>query len=399
MAGADEPAGEAGRYLTQGHGQALRVVERAVETERPPHALLLLGPKGVGKTTLALDLAAGLLCLQDDRACRPCRSCLACRKVGLGQHPDLHHVEPEGPGEQIRLPQVQRLGIELALMPLEGRFRVALITSAQRLNPDAQNALLKTLEEPGPATCLMLCADEAAPLLPTVISRTARLRLTSLPVEALTAWLLERGHADPAPARAIAIASQGRPGLALRLAKHPEAVLARGRIGRTLLGLVHADRRSRLAAAPDLVADAAVVAAALREEVPPSAARLEPAERRRAVAVVIDVWRDIGRDLAMAARTGGRGVRDRDQLDELVVTAATIDAGALRPFLDRLDRLMLAVEGYASPELALDVLLLAWPGLARPDAGPGARADARGTRADRRPGRVRGGAADDDGTA
>ena len=76
----------------------------------------------------------------------------------------------------------------------------------------------------------------------------------------------------------------------------------------------------------------------------------------------------MGRDLAVAARAGGRGVRDHDQLDELVATAATVDARAVHRFLDRLDRLMLAIEGYASPELALDVLLLAWPRGGR--AGP-----------------------------
>ena len=121
--------------------------------------------------------------------------------------------EPEGAGEQIRLGQVQQLIADLALTRVEGRFRVAIISAAQRLNPDAQNALLKTLEEPGAATCLVLCADDVAPLLPTVVSRMARLRLAPLPVEALTRWLLTRGearsgsrpghrHRQPRPARA-----------------------------------------------------------------------------------------------------------------------------------------------------------------------------------------------------
>jgi DNA polymerase-3 subunit delta' len=364
MASADDPAEAGGRYLTQGQPHALAAVSRAVRLEAPPHALLLVGPRGVGKTTLALDLAAGLLCLAADAATRPCRSCPACRKVELGVHPDLHLIEPEGAGEQIRLGQVQRLTADLSLTPLEGRFRLAVIGSAQRLNPDAQNALLKTLEEPGPATCLVLCADDLAPLLPTVVSRTARLRLGAPTVDVLSRWLVARGAADPAHARAIAIASQQRPGPALRLASRPEAVIARARIGRVLLELVAADRRTRLAAAADLIADAAIVDAALRGEVAPSSPRLEPAARRRAASLVIDVWRDVGRDLAVAVSAGPHAVRDLDQLEEIRVTATNVGPSALHDFLDRLDRSMLAIEGYANPELTLDILLLAWPRVA-----------------------------------
>jgi DNA polymerase-3 subunit delta' len=361
MIGAVAEATLGGRFLTWGHEAALGAVMRAVRSERPPHALLLVGPRGVGKTTLALDLAAGLLCLEDEPAARPCRECAACRKVAAGNHADLHLIEPEGAGEQIRIGQVQQLSSDLALTALEGRFRMAVVSAAQRLNPDAQNALLKTLEEPGPATCLVLCADDAAPLLPTVLSRSARLRLAPLPIESLTRRLIDAGIAEPAPARALAIAAEGRPGLAITLSSQPEVVLARERISRSLLGLVVADRRTRLSAATDLIGDAAAVDAAMRGALPPAAARLQANERRRAVHLIIDIWRDLGRDLAIAARGSGRGVRDLDQLDELLDTSGRIDAEELLHFLDRLGGLMLAIEGYANPELTLDTLLLAWP--------------------------------------
>ncbi len=363
MDGVDQPPEAGGTFLTRGHAAAVRSIARSVRSERPPHALLLVGPRGVGKTTLALDLAAGLLCLADDATARPCRSCPACRKVAAGNHADLHLIAPEGAGEQIRIGQVQQLASDLALTAMEGRFRVAVVTSAHRLNLDAQNALLKTLEEPGPATCLMLCADEAASLLPTVLSRSARLRLAPLPVKTLAALLVEDGHATPAMARSLAVAAAGRPGLAIRLADQPAAVIARARIGRTLLDLVTADRRTRLGAAADLITDAAAVDAAMRGEVAPSARRLQPLERRRAIGLIVEVWRELGRDLAVAAqgKGQGRGIRDLDQLEELLALSGRVDARSLRPFLDRLDRLMLAVEAYASPELTLDVLLLTWP--------------------------------------
>ena len=146
MDGAAEAKTHGGLLLTRGHPGAVAAIAHAVRGECPPHALLVVGPRGVGKTTLALDLAAGLLCGADDPAARPCRACPACRKVAAGNHPDLHLVEPEGAGEQIRIAQVQQLISELALTAMEGRFRVAVVTAAHRLNLDAQNALLKTLE-------------------------------------------------------------------------------------------------------------------------------------------------------------------------------------------------------------------------------------------------------------
>ncbi len=218
----------------------------------------------MGKTTLALDLAAGLLCLVNDPARRPCRQCPACRKVASDNHADLHVVTPEGAGEQIRIAQVQRLVSELALTAMEGRFRIAILSAAHRMNPDAQNAVLKTLEEPGPATCLILCADDAASLLPTVLSRVSRLRLAALTTEALSQMLTRGRCAEPAQARSLAIAAGGRPGLAIRLAQQPAAVLARSRISRTLLGLTAADRRTRLGAA-------AILSATPRWSTPPCA--------------------------------------------------------------------------------------------------------------------------------
>jgi hypothetical protein len=180
-------------------------------------------------------------------------------------------------------------------------------------------------------------------------------------VETLTEQLVGDGYAEPAQARALAIASGGRLGTAITLSGQPQAVLARARISRTLLDLVDADRRTRLGSAGGLITDAAAVDAAMRGTVAPASKRLQPVERRRAIHSIIEVWRDLGRDLAVAARGNGRGVRDLDQLDELLALSTRVDQAALRRFLDRLDRLMLAIEGYASPELTLDALLLSWP--------------------------------------
>jgi DNA polymerase-3 subunit delta' len=355
-----------GAFRTRGHPAALAAVARAIRTERPPHALLLVGPAGIGKTTLARDLAAGLLCRDPDPAERPCGACAGCRKVEHANHPDLHVLAPEGAGDQVRLAQVLRLATDLALLPMEGRWRVAIIEAAHRLNPDAQNALLKTLEEPVGAACIVLAAEDMDALLPTVLSRTARLRLGPVQPEAIRQLLADRGLADAARASAIARASGGRPGVAIALAADPEAMLTIQRLARSLLDLIFADRRARLAAVPELLADGAALDQVLRGAGPRPAAtddrrRPAPAERRRAVARVLAAWRDLGRDLAVAGRRAPAALHHVELLEDLRSAAVAVDGTELVRFLGRLDGLIAAIEAYANPELAMDALVLAWP--------------------------------------
>src|SRR5262245_8288435 len=137
---------------TRGHGPALEAIGSMLRGG-VPHAVLISGPAGVGKTTLALDLAAGLLCVAPDPAEPPCRACRGCRLVDAGSHPDLHWLRPVGPGGQVVIgaptdpskPRgVRDLLGELALLPMEGGARVAIVEGAHRMNEDAQGALLKT---------------------------------------------------------------------------------------------------------------------------------------------------------------------------------------------------------------------------------------------------------------
>ena len=373
-------------FRTRGQPAALDVVARAVVSERPPSAVLVAGPARAGKTTLALDLAAGLLCLAEDPDLRPCRACTACRKIEHGNHPDLHRLGPAGAGGQIRIDQARSLIVELSLLPLEGRFRVAIIASAQRLNLDAQNALLKTLEEPPAGAVLILCADDETLLLDTVRSRCARIRIGAVAAPIIATLLVERGVADAATAAAIARLSDGRPGLALALAATPEVLLHRMTLARSLLDLTAVGRRGRLAAGPSLLTEAAVVAEVVdRREgevetiavayVPPSGEaptpaepgagngpmRAAPAARRAAALALIDTWRDVARDLIVVLCGGTGLVRDLSLLEDYERVAAGVSIEDVAAFLTRLDGLAAAIDAYANADLVVDVLLLAWP--------------------------------------
>lgn len=262
--------GRSARLLTRGHDRAVAAV-RAMIDGRVPHALLIGGPSGIGKTTLALDLVAGLLCDEPVRSLRPCRACRGCRLVERGRHPDVHRLAPSGAGDQIKIGArdraedgtVRRLAADLVLLPVEGGARVAIIERADRLTDDAQTALLKTLEEPPAGVTIILCADDEDRLLPTVRSRCARLRLGPVATRAVEAILADSGAADPPLAARLARIAGGRPGAARTLARAPAALAARDEMARTLLDLLDAPVASRLGAARDLSARATDFAKAI----------------------------------------------------------------------------------------------------------------------------------------
>ena len=397
-----QPAAPA-RFRTQGQGHALAALERWI-TGGPPQALVLAGPAHTGKTTLALDLAAGLLCAAADPGSRPCRGCRSCRLVETGGHQDLHRLAPQGPGRQVRIgdpsdPEpgtVRALIRELARLPVEGRGRVALVEQAHRLNEDAQNALLKTLEEPPAGAVVILCADEADRLLPTIRSRAATLRLGPVSTRVIEELLADRGVEAPQAARLARLAA-GRPGLAVAYAAAPAAVGAREEIARTLLDLLDADRGRRLAVARDLLlraADLANLAGASgwepaeastgspaepagsgdRDEAEdadatgtsggPGGVRRSgetPAERRRAASALLETWAEVARDLAVVGAGNRAAVRDPALLDDLDALAPRLPPGAAAAFLVRLQELAGRLEANANPELVVDVLALAWP--------------------------------------
>jgi DNA polymerase-3 subunit delta' len=382
----------AGRLLTRGHSAAVAAVRGMIEGE-PPHALLLSGPTAIGKTTLALDLAAGLLCLAEDPRTRPCRECRACRQVVSGNHPDLHRLAPDGPGGQVGIGQVRALATELALLPIESARRIAVVESAHRMNEDAQNALLKTLEEPPPGTTIILCVDDEDRLLPTVRSRCARLRLGPVGTRDIERVLDERGIADPPTGGRLARLASGRPGLAIALGAAPEAIAVRSEISRQLVDLLGARPAARLAAIRDLLARAAELSRLIDSKTGPrpaaasdrsadapadgespeaeagavaevragSEARAPAAERRRALALLLDVWRDLGRDLALVRHGDLRRLHDSSLIEELQAASAALSGTAVVVFLARLDRAGEQLEANVSPELLADSLILAWP--------------------------------------
>lgn len=213
----------------RGHGDRLAGLWRAAAAGRLPHALLFHGAAGIGKHLSALALARGLLCAEGPRESGPCERCGACRRFASGGHPDLLSIDPPREiDELIRVGYVVRRDgaseIEtsadefLALRPMEGGWRVVVVRDAERVVEQAQNALLKMLEEPGASVLWILTTARPASLLATIRSRMVPVRFDALSEVDCAALLAEHGLA-PADARRLARFSHGSPGEALSLAR------------------------------------------------------------------------------------------------------------------------------------------------------------------------------------
>lgn len=160
-----------------GNEQLKTELRAAVDRDRLAHSYLICGTRGSGKHTLARLLTAAMECTANKN--RPCGVCTACRKVFSGVHPDVVTVddtEHVGVGVDV----VRKARTDLYLVPTEGRKKVYLFPRAADMNANAQNALLKVLEEPPAYGAFLLLAEEEEKLLPTIRSRCVSLRLSPL---------------------------------------------------------------------------------------------------------------------------------------------------------------------------------------------------------------------------
>ena len=198
----------------RGHTAIRRLMARAVARDRLPPCLVLTGPDGVGKREVAGALAAVLNCddvvvsaaetLESDG----CGACDACRRISRGIHTDVSQIGP-GDNGTIKVEAVRAVVDRAGFRPFEGRRRVVIIDEADRLVPEAQNALLKTLEEPPSASVFLLVTHRPHLLLPTVRSRCPELRFGGLAPEDVARILVDHHDVDPVTAQAAVATADG----------------------------------------------------------------------------------------------------------------------------------------------------------------------------------------------
>lgn len=321
-----------------GHERARTLLSRVLASGRIPHAFLFHGPEGVGKGLVARLFASSLVCMRPGADAGLCGSCPACLKAAHGNHPDVLVVtrlpkqerraetvvrDGDGDGEDgedgsaatggglrsfIVVQQIRELSYHAGYAPREGRRRVFLVEPADRMNTEAQNALLKTLEEPSAQAVIVLVASRPHVLLPTVRSRCFQIGFGAMPPGDLAVWLASRGM--PAQeGRARAALAEGRPGRAMSidlpalaarrdllltsleaLSASPPAAADLGTVADHVVGLGEADLLEGLDLVMALLRDAARVASGtgtiLHADVAP---RIERLGRRLGAGRAMDI--------------------------------------------------------------------------------------------------------------
>lgn len=261
------------RWGVAGHTWAIEALEHAIRTQRAAHAFLLTGPHSIGKTTLARALAGRLLCLRENAAA-PCGACRACVKNAKGVHPDVMLLEgvpsrefynkngstapPRKNDREKRIllvDQIRDMEKWLSTAPFEGNHKIGILRRFEEANEEAQNAFLKTLEEPPSHATLILTAQDAGLLLPTIVSRCQPLTLRSLSVETVKRALVEKWSAEPAEAQLLARISGGRLGWAVRALNSPNVLETRREALDALNALVREGRAERITRAEKLAKD------------------------------------------------------------------------------------------------------------------------------------------------
>jgi DNA polymerase-3 subunit delta' len=199
------------------HEQWCSIVERA-QHDRLPHALLLAGKDGLGKRLFAERIAHALLCKASDINSAPCGICRNCQLFQAGNHPDYLSLEPEDSKKPIRVDQIRSMGEFIVRTSQSGRYKIILLHPADRMNLNAANSLLKTLEEP-PGVSLLLLVTSAPSKLPATI-RSRCQQLAFFPPDPATGqiWLKSQTTADVDPLLLLNLAG-GAPLLALQYAE------------------------------------------------------------------------------------------------------------------------------------------------------------------------------------
>jgi len=198
-------------------------LQKMAANDRIPPSLLFSGPEEAGLLRVAVNFAKALNCVQtsapDARGERDsCDTCAACLRIEQGAHPDVRQIAPEGAGGQVKVEAVRQVVAESPFRPFEGRKRVYIFETADRMNPTAANTLLKTLEEPPPWTVLILLTTNEAAILPTLLSRCQRIRFLPLQPQEMVDTLVEEHGISQSNARLAAGIAAGNLSRALELA-------------------------------------------------------------------------------------------------------------------------------------------------------------------------------------
>lgn len=199
-----------------GHHDIIQYMKTAVEQKKVSHAYILNGERGSGKKLLARLFAMTLQC--ESGQSEPCGKCRSCKQVESGNHPDIITLTHEKPGS-ISVDDVrEQINGDIQIKPYAGPYKIYIIPGADMMTPQAQNALLKTIEEPPEYAVIFLLTENAESLLPTIRSRCVMLKLRNVKNTLIKKYLMEQMQIPDYQAEVCVAFAQGNMGRAIMLA-------------------------------------------------------------------------------------------------------------------------------------------------------------------------------------
>ena len=327
-----------------GHEWAEALLKKHIAGGLTRHAYLFTGAPGIGRLTLALAFIKALYCQDPPETGEFCGNCRNCRQLSKLQHTDLFIGQSAGQGETLKIDTVREIQHDLNMQPYAAPWRTALFLRFEEANINAQNALLKTLEEPTPLSKLMLTASNENALLPTISSRCEVIRLRPMALNDLAAKLESSRMMLHADALRLAHMSAGRPGYALRLADDPDEADRIVSIASDGVELLSADTLQRF-----------TYAASFRD-----------VKKRPVLREILQVWQSLFRDLLLLSASGEEEdppISFLDLRSDLEGLAAKGDPEMFRKTLSGINRMITYLNANANLQLLAENLLLNLPNL------------------------------------
>jgi len=326
-----------------GHDWAVNLLRAHASGGKLRHAYLFVGPEGVGRLTLALRFAQALNCSQPSAPGEFCGFCKDCRQIWARQYPDLSLVKPKEGHKDILIDQVRELQHTLALAPYAASYRIALLPDFQQVTEQAENALLKTLEEPPDKVVLLLTVNALESLLPTIVSRCEIIRLRPATLHEAQAYL-ESSHGLPREkAHLIAHLAGGRIGAALQMVAAPPMITQRAEALEAFLNLLPAKRIERFKLAEKLTKSYK--------------------DARQNALDAVSLWLAFWRDVFVRASGGDLPLVNVDLEAQVDQAAGVVDMKSARELVIAHEKALQELDQYANVQLLLETLMLQWPEL------------------------------------
>jgi len=320
-----------------GQDRILSLLDYSIKTNAIAHAYLLVGPRHVGKGTLALNLAQALNCDDPEPPCGRCRSC---QRILEGKHADVTPIGLDSKTE-IGIDDIRGLQRIANLPPYEGKYKVFITDDAEYLSTEAANSLLKILEEPPQNVVWLLLVSEEEHLLPTIISRCQRLELKPVPAEQVQEALVNSYSVETGRAKLLAQLCRGRLGWALSALANDDILEQRSQRIDKLVSLLTAGLDQRFTYAQELAG--------------------QFSQDRRAGIEIMDLWLDWWRDLMLIKGDCGEAIINIDYETVLEEKARGLSLSEVKAFVTSLCLLQDEIPKNINPRLAFERLMLNLP--------------------------------------